>query len=114
MSAFAALDTRKLGLVVCRKDKTLYNFATQGWDAIPTNGVPDASHVQPLGAFTTTGPLASQQFIDLPDVVTQTPGIWVAVMALDANGVPTSQVDCYGGPPSTFTPMGLIGTWAKA
>jgi hypothetical protein len=92
------LDNRPLGFGVCRNDGKVYNFTTQGWDSLPANGVPTTDQFRALTRFATSGVLAKQQSVVLPDIVTATDGVWAAVYSLDGTGCIIEQVDLLPSP----------------
>jgi hypothetical protein len=111
-NVLSLLDTRTLGYGICRNDGKIYNFTSQGWDALPSNGVPTQNQYQALTRFSTTGPLNHQWSIALPDVVSATDGMWAPIFSLDSSGNIIEQIDLLPSPYLNYV-WGTRGGWLR-
>lgn len=86
-------NAKPLQYAALRYDSKLYNFTTQGWDAIPSTGIPAPANLQAMTPAATTGPLVNQQIAQVPEVVSVIGGIAFLTFTTDTGGV-LHQIDC--------------------
>jgi len=95
-----------LGLALLRADGKLYNFSTEGWDAIPDTDMPTAQNILRLAQPITKGPLSNNWFGTLPDVASGTDNIVAIALSLDSSGKPIAQIDQW---PAPYLSLSLVG-----
>jgi hypothetical protein len=87
------VNSKPLQYGVLRYDSKVYNFTTQGWDVLPSTGVPAAANLQSMTAEATTGPLSSQQIASVPEIVSISGGVAFVTFTTGTDGS-LHQVDC--------------------
>lgn len=94
MSAIFLKSSLPLQYAAIRSDGRVYNFSgTQGWDVLPSTGIPAAANLQPMMSPYGAGPLKYQQVAVIPDIVSGSGSVALVTFTADAAGNLT-QVDC--------------------
>ena len=94
-SAWTPSNPVKLGLVLLRSDGKVFNFTSQGWDTLPSGGVPPTANVFPLTNPVANGPLSANWFGTFANIPSNVDNVTACVMSLDGNGGVKEQIDSY-------------------
>jgi hypothetical protein len=81
--------------VLLRADGKAFNFTTQGWDSLPSTGIPPAANFLTLTQPVTAGPIAANWFGTLPTIASSVGNVSGVVVSLDATGNVLAQLNAY-------------------
>jgi hypothetical protein len=93
MISLFLINAKPLQYAVGRADLKVYNFTTQGWDALPSTVIPAAANLQAMTPFATAGPLVGQQVAQVPSVISGGGGVAFFTFTSNADGS-LHQMDC--------------------
>jgi hypothetical protein len=76
-----------IGVVARKSPGAVWNWVSGAWETLAATGTPTAPQFRKMTPTSVSpGSLGMEQYLDLPDVVANTPGVWLDYLTLKSDG----------------------------
>lgn len=75
-----------IGVVARKSPSSIWNWTAGAWETLPPAGTPASAQVKKMTPSAPGGSLGYEQYLDLPDAISNTPGVWIDYLTLRSDG----------------------------